>query len=134
MKSKPRPRPKGSQPPRDHPGPWGSVLWDHLEAIRDLRRKRKRWSDIAVHLEKEHGVKITSRAIRNFFARAIKAKLPLGFEPTSLLPKASPTPAPPASAPSPQIPDEVAAEFDRRAKALREQNAKRPGFKIAKDL
>src|SRR5438309_630886 len=93
MPKTPKPQTARKPAPREHPGPWGSVLWDHLDEIRALRRKRKRWEDIALHLEKERGVKLTSRSIRNFFARAVKAKLPLGFEP--IAPSTSPAVEPP---------------------------------------
>ena len=56
--------------PKDHPVAWGSPLWPHLELIRSMRRQRKKWADIADHLEADHGVKVTFRTVRNFFKRA----------------------------------------------------------------
>jgi hypothetical protein len=90
------------QMPREHPGPWGSVLWDHLDEIRSMRRARKRWLDIETHLRQQHGIRITQRAIRNFFARATdpKQKRPLGWEEPARpapAPSSPPVPAPEAS-------------------------------------
>jgi hypothetical protein len=65
-----------------HTGPWGSVLWDHLNEIRALRIKRKSWKDIASHLKTEHGIGVQPRAVRNFFVRIRnpKLKIPAGLE------------------------------------------------------
>jgi hypothetical protein len=94
--------------PTPHRGPWSSPLWDHLEDIRDMRRKRKRWLDVANHLKQQHGIKITPRAVRNFFVRAtarIKAgTLPAGFEapaPTKTAPAQPDAGAPPESPAAP---------------------------------
>lgn len=64
----------------DHPGPWGSPLWDHLETIRTLRMQRKTWKQIAEALD----VETTPRAVRNFFVRSRnpKRKVPAGLEDT----------------------------------------------------
>src|SRR3979411_2095513 len=66
--------------PKEHPVAWASQLWPHLELIRSMRRQRKKWAEIADHLEREHSVKVTFRTVRNFFKRATdpKRKSPLG--------------------------------------------------------
>src|SRR6266403_6237395 len=66
----------------DHPGPWQSKLWDHLEEIRSLRRARATWKDIAAQLGEKHGVQITAAAVRNFFVRSRNPnlRLPDGLE------------------------------------------------------
>jgi hypothetical protein len=67
--------------PKDHPGPWESQLWDHIEEIRSLRRQRRKWKDIAAELALK-GVTISPAAVRNFFirSRSPKLKLPAGLE------------------------------------------------------
>jgi hypothetical protein len=71
------------------------VLWPHLEQIRALRFQRKKWKDIQAIIATEHGVKVTERAVRNFFVRSRTAKLPVGLEhlrpePNRLLAKIQP--------------------------------------------
>ena len=61
---------------KPHPGPWGSVLWDHLEDIRKWRMKRTKWEDVVILL-KERGVTITPAAVRNFFVRSRNPNLKL---------------------------------------------------------
>jgi hypothetical protein len=65
-----------------HTGPWGSVLWDHLNEIRVLRIKRKSWKDIASQLKIEHGIEVQPRTVRNFFvrSRSPKLKIPAGLD------------------------------------------------------
>jgi hypothetical protein len=64
-----------------------------------MRISRKGWGEIAQWLEKEKGVKVTSKTVLRFFQRARKAVLPLGFEPNE--PKPSVNHAP--SAPKPPV-------------------------------
>src|ERR1700674_4336677 len=66
----------------DHPGPWQSELWDHLEEIRSLRRARATWKDIAAQLGEKHGVQTPAAAVRNFFVRSRNPnlRLPDGLE------------------------------------------------------
>ena len=66
-------------PPRTHPKPDGSELWPHLETIRAARRQRKTWAAIAEHLADKCGVRLSTWSVRNFFKRAHKGPLPLGF-------------------------------------------------------
>jgi hypothetical protein len=66
--------------PEVHPKPYESPLWRHLDTIRSLRRQRKTWAAIAVHLEKSHGLKTSLRTVRNFFMRARVGRVPLGFD------------------------------------------------------
>jgi hypothetical protein len=66
--------------PEVHPKPYESPLWQHLETIRALRRQRKTWAAIAVHLEETHGLKTSLRTVRNFFKRARAGRVPLGFD------------------------------------------------------
>ena len=68
--------------PGAHPKPYESVLWQHLDTIRLLRRQRKTWAAIAAHLERAHGLKTSFRAVHKFFKRA--ARIPLGFNDTGL--------------------------------------------------
>ena len=63
-----------------------------------MRLRRKTWPEITQYIA-EKGVKITAPAVRNFFARAAEAKLPLGFRETS-----SPAPSPPEPSPPEPIP------------------------------
>jgi hypothetical protein len=73
-----------------------------------MRRSRKGWQEIADHLEKQHGLKVTHRTLFRFFARATdpKRKRPLGFEEAHPATPAAPelstdqTPAARAAAPS----------------------------------
>ncbi|MBV8228283.1 MAG: hypothetical protein JO232_24170 [Verrucomicrobia bacterium] len=74
---------KTKRGPKEHPGPWGSKLWDHLQEIRSYRRARMKWKDIAAELgKKDPPVVITPAAVRNFFirSRSPKLKLPAGLE------------------------------------------------------
>ena len=66
--------------PEVHPKPYESPLWQHLETIRSLRRQRKTWAAIAVHLEESRGLKTSLRTVRNFFKRACAGRVPLGFD------------------------------------------------------
>lgn len=72
--------PKKKGGPKEHPKPWASALWGYRDEIHGLRLQRKTWQEIADHLEQKHSVKITSRAIRNFFVRSRDPKLPAGLE------------------------------------------------------
>src|SRR6266481_5173262 len=58
-----------TKPPAVHPKPFQSVLWNHLEEIRQMRRARKMWAEIAAHLKEAHGLEVSYRTIRNFFIR-----------------------------------------------------------------
>ena len=105
--------------PKDHPVAWGSPLWPHLELIRSMRRQRKKWADIADHLEADHGVKVTFRTVRNFFKRATdpNKKRPLGFDsqPATQAAQAQTVPpAPPQTQPSGQ--DAYEKGIDERSK------------------
>jgi hypothetical protein len=109
-----------------HPGPWGSLLWNHIEEIRSLRIQRKRWKDIAEHLEKERGVKTSARAVRNFFVRSRnpKLRLPAGLE---HLRAHSTATVPPPAATSPGPP---ARREDLIDPLSTEESDERPKFKI----
>src|SRR5258707_15413930 len=58
-----------TNPPAVHPKPFQSALWNHLEEIRQMRRARKMWIEIAAHLKEAHGLEVSYRTIRNFFIR-----------------------------------------------------------------
>ena len=61
--------------------PYRSRLLSHLEEIRQLRRSRRTWRDIAEHLTNKHGIQITAAGVHIFFKRATRRKrAPLGFE------------------------------------------------------
>lgn len=119
----------GRKPPREHPVAWQSPLWAHHGTIRELRQARKSWPQVAEHLEREHGLKVTWRTVRRFFARATKraksGKLPLGF--TAPEPAKAPAPPPPVVAPThdpfsiePEAP-RPAALFEKTRKRLEQQ-------------
>ena len=65
--------------PQTHAKPYQSPLWKHLETIRNLRRKRKTWAMIALHLEDAHGLKVSTATVFKFFKRATSGRVPLGF-------------------------------------------------------
>ena len=71
-----------TKPPAVHPKPFQSALWNHLEEIRQMRRARKMWAEIAAHLKEVHGLEVSYRTIRNFFirTRSPKRRIPAGFE------------------------------------------------------
>src|SRR5258707_15799462 len=71
-----------TKPPAVHPKPFQSALWNHLEEIRQMRRARKMWAEIAAHLKEAHGLEVSYRTIRNFFirTRSPKRRIPAGFE------------------------------------------------------
>src|SRR5215469_15181613 len=54
-------------------GPGQSPLWPHLETIRSMRRARKSWAEIVVHLEQTHGLKCNRESVYRFFKRAAEA-------------------------------------------------------------
>jgi hypothetical protein len=74
----------GKRMPNAHPKPYESALWQHLDTIRLLRRQRKTWAAIAVHLEQAHGLKTSFQAVQKFFKRASAVRIPLGFNDTGL--------------------------------------------------
>ncbi len=76
--SKPRPR----RMPQPHAKPYASALWHHLDTIRALRQEHKTWAAISVYLERAHGLKISLKTVQNFFRRASRGRLPLGFRNT----------------------------------------------------
>jgi hypothetical protein len=100
----PKKRTHNTQMPREHPKPYQSKLWDHLEEIRAMRHARKMWPEIAEHLKAAHGIEVSYRTVRNFFVRTRKPKqrIPAGFEGIlGVAAKPSPAPVPPASVPAP---------------------------------
>jgi hypothetical protein len=90
--------------PEEHPKPFQSQLWPHLERIRALRRERKMWPEIAEILDRDHGVHLSYRTIRNFFIRARNPnrRIPAGFEEILGAKPASPAPVSPPEVSSPQ--------------------------------
>jgi IS5 family transposase len=116
--------------PKEHPKPFQSQLWPHLETIRQMRRERKMWTEIADHL-KTKGVTVSYRTVRNFFlrTRSPKRRIPAGFEEAlGVIPKqpapAAPAPARPAAGAKPEPPDsgEYAPDiYDRAVEALRQK-------------
>jgi len=109
--------------PGAHPRPYESVLWQHLDTIRLLRRQRKTWAAIAAHLERAHGLKTSLRAVHKFFKRASAARIPLGFNDTGLTANTDGFPTP-STEPSVEahhdpfsvetIPEELFAKTKRR--------------------
>ena len=129
-----------TKPPAVHPKPFQSVLWNHLEEIRQMRRARKMWAEIAAHLKEAHGLEVSYRTIRNFFirTRSPNRRIPAGFEeslgaqpvphsgpvPGSALPapptKPVPVPGDPEFiVPEPETPQELSIN-EKKLKQLRE--------------
>ena len=140
--TKGKPRAYNRRMPDKPPKAFQSALWPHLEEIRSLRRARKMWPEIAEHLHQKHGIRMTYRAIRNFFVRATNPnrRIPIGMEEHVGAPPRQPVPAGPAqpaaahqaparpSYPSPAEaaftepePDDPAPVKTRKLKELREQ-------------
>ncbi len=64
--------------------PYRSQFEPHYELIRDERRARKTWRDIADRLKQEHGLDTTGKVVQAWFKRRQKRQsLPLGFEETT---------------------------------------------------
>jgi hypothetical protein len=62
-------------------------LWAHLDEIRQLRKARRKWKDIAHHFSEAYQIQRTPSAIYRFFKRATSKRLPAGFYgSTTLLP------------------------------------------------
>ena len=82
------------KPPAVHPKPFQSALWNHLEEIRQMRRARKMWIEIAAHLKEAYGVEVSYRTVRNFFirTRSPNRRIPAGFEESLGAPLAHPGP------------------------------------------
>jgi len=65
--------------------PYRSQFEQYYTLIRDERRARKTWDEIASRLNQEHGLQTLGRVIQAWFKRRQKRKgLPLGFEDVSL--------------------------------------------------
>ena len=68
----------------EHPRPYRSRLWEHLDEIRQLRRRRWTWREITEHLHREHGVSVTLWTVQKFARRVANGKRqPLWFGPAS---------------------------------------------------
>ena len=80
-------------PTREHRGggrAYHSVLESHFDRIRDLRRQRMTWREIAARLESEHGLKVTLHAVYHFCRRRMRR--PISWEEQSApRPQAAPT-------------------------------------------
>ena len=79
-------KPAKTFPPTEHPRPFQSILWQHLELIRLRRRQRHPWRVIVEELQNQHGITTTQSTVMRFFKRA-RARLqegskglPLGFD------------------------------------------------------
>ena len=62
-----------------------SPLWAHLEEIRQLRKARWKWKDIAHHFSEAYQIQRTPSAIYRFFKRATSKRLPAGFHDNNTL-------------------------------------------------
>jgi hypothetical protein len=129
--------PKPTTVPREHPRAWGSVLWDHRDEVLSLRRARKTWKEIGEQLEKDHGVKLAHRTIRNFFdrySRRLRKKgFPVGYEPqpSNLPAPDSPKlgqkkPAAPEAQPSTRTPEELAKDFMKQTSEIQHKPLLKP--------
>jgi hypothetical protein len=65
--------------PQTHAKPYQSPLWNHLEAIRNLRKQHETWEGIASHLKDDHGLKTSASTVLKFFKRAADGRVPIGF-------------------------------------------------------
>lgn len=80
---------KKKQPVRNHPRPFRSPLWPHVDLIRSERQAHKTWEEIAQKLQREFGITTHFTTIYNFLKRVSernrkgKRKLPLGYDPVS---------------------------------------------------
>lgn len=104
--------------PKEHPRAWNSALWDHVETLRTLRRSRKTWKEIAGHLEKAHGLKLSDRTIRNFFVRYTERSragtLPAGYEPEPPVRPSGPETTPAEQAPPSRSPRLSKSELTKK--------------------
>ena len=83
----------GQRVPQSHAKPYQSPLWEYLETIRRLRRKRQTWAAIALHLKESHGLATTSATVFKFFKRTVTGRIPIGFADVGKSPVA-PNPSP----------------------------------------
>jgi hypothetical protein len=95
-----------------------------------MRRSRKGWQEIADHLEKQHGLKVTHRTLFRFFARATdpKRKRPLGFEDPPVAPELSTDQTTATRAPVPSA-SQKAREQARRIRQDFQQKSSEPFIK-----
>jgi hypothetical protein len=61
------------------PKAWRSPLRAHLDEIRQLRRAKSSWQNIANHLNHQFGIQITRSGVCRFFRRANHDRQPMGF-------------------------------------------------------
>ena len=62
--------------------PFRSSLEPHFDEIAQRRARRETWQEIAVALEKAHGLKVHFSAVQKFFGRHLAGRSrPLGFDP-----------------------------------------------------
>jgi hypothetical protein len=116
----------------EHPAPFASALWAHVETIKRMRLARKSWVAIARHLETDHGIKVSPPTLYNFmrrYARRARAgTIPLGFEPLQVAPPSSvyPKPTLPKSEGAPD-PDDAGSIYDQaQEEALRQKTESKP--------
>lgn len=68
----------------EHPRPYRSQLWNYVDEIRQLRRRRWTWREITDHLRREHGVHVTLWTVQKFARRVANGKRqPLWFGPSA---------------------------------------------------
>jgi hypothetical protein len=93
---KPKPKGKRPGPGTNHPAPFDSALWKHLDDIKRMRLGRKTWVQIAQHLATV-GVTVHPVTVFRFIQRVSRRKsLPLGYQPieTPLMQTPPPKPEP----------------------------------------
>jgi hypothetical protein len=79
-----------------------SVLAPHLDFIRQLRRERKTWREVAEALQRAHGIRVTLYAPYLFYKRHLRRKVRwedqlLVQSPVAPAAKPAPVPLPPPS-------------------------------------
>jgi len=122
---------------RRHPAPGQSPLWDHWPRIRDMRRARKTWAEIASAIEQASGkkLKVAPSTVCNFYRRIENRKrrgkrpFPIGYE------EPAPGPSTPVAALSEPTPEDsvAAAEAARARIKARSQQPEKPKWDLGYD-
>src|SRR5258708_18897977 len=63
-------KPAQTSPPTEHPRPFQSILWQHLELIRLRRRQRHPCRAIGQELQNSHGITTTQSTAMRLFKHA----------------------------------------------------------------
>ena len=64
----------------ERPKPFQTPLWEHLDEIRAMRRRKRTWREIAQWLSTEHNISVRHNTVLAFFKRVSRRKQPpLGY-------------------------------------------------------